>query len=552
LINVHNRDKSHPDYFALYRGKRAMNEAYGQGFPCFSSESLREAAIKYCNAVFKIYPDEEILSIAPVDGYGQLCECDLCKGKATRQRGWNGMLSDYVWSFMDGVAREVYKTHPDKKLSCLAYSVYQLPPEKIETLSPNMAVILCRWRSEFGNKTTRDQFNKMTEAWLAKLPSKDITIWDYYLHNRADGPWMGVPVYYPHIIAEDLRFLKGKSRGEFIEVSNNWKPKEFTWDPMAANHLNLYVTSRLYWDADQDVDALLAEFYEKFYGPAAKEMKAFIEYSEANWNKAGKSVTVIDGLFERISAARQKAGDSIYGKRVDLLVAYMERLKAVRAKLAQGREKDLPGAQALEHNRNDIQLDGKLGDKFWDGLTDYPLSDVESGKPPAAKTSFRVGWADNALYFGIRCEDPDMPHLYVSATENEDANVFNGDCIELLLETPVHSYYQLGFSPSGALFDMDRSGGKFNSLWASGIEAAGYRGDGFWSLEMRVPIAGENAEAIDALNGIAGGKPTAAAPWYFNLCRQRIREKQRELSAFSKTGKASFHEVMKFGPLVVK
>ena len=177
---------------------------------------------------------------------------------------------------------------------------------------------------------------------------------------------------------------------------------------------------------------------------------------------------------------------------------------------------------------------------------------METAKAPVSKTSFKVGWAENALYFGIRCEDADMKNLYIAATENKDTNLFNGDNIELLLETQVHSYYQVGFSPSGALCDLDRQGGKFNSLWSSGVEAAAYRGDGFWSLELRVPVAGENAEAIDALNGIAGAKPTESAPWHFNLCRQRARDKETELSAFSPAGKRSFHELVKFGPLTVK
>jgi hypothetical protein len=552
LINVHMRDKSHPEYFALYKGNRATGEPYGMGTPCFSSEGLIAETVKYCQAVFKVYPEEQVLSIAPVDGYGVMCECDLCKGKATRERGWNGMLSDYVWSFMDRVAKEVYKTNPGKKLSNLSYSVYQLPPEKMDKFSPNLGAIICRWRSDFHDPKTRDEFNKMTGAWLEKLPSQDIYIWDYYLHNRGDGPWMAVPVYYPHIIADDLRFLKGKSRGEFIEVSEVWQRKEPSWHPMAANHLNLYVTSRLYWDANQDVDALLAEYYEKFYGPAAKEMKAFIEYAEANWMKAPKSAAIMDKFFELIAAARKAAGDTIYGKRVDILVLYMERLKEVRDKVAKGREKDLPAAAAMERNKTDLKLDGKLDDKFWEGLEEYSLKDVETGNPPAAKTTFRVAWAENSLYFAVRCEDNDMQNLYIAAKENKDANVFNGDNIELIFETPVHSYYQLAFSPAGSVFDMDREGGKFNSLWKSGAEAAGFCGDGFWSLEVRVPVAGENAAAIDANNGIAGAKPSAAAPWYFNLCRQRIRGKESQLSTFSPTGKRSFHELMKFGPLTAK
>ena len=552
LIYVHGRDKSHPEYFALYAGKRSVHEPFGLGFPCFSSDGLRESAVKYVRAFFRIYPEEPILSIAPVDGYGTLCECDLCKGKGTPERGWNGRLSDYVWGFANRVAQDVYKTNPDRKLSCLAYAVYQLPPEKIEKLSPNLGAVLCRWRSDFHNRVIRDDFARMTEAWLKKLPSKDLYIWDYYLHNRPEGPWVGLPVYYPHLIADDLRFLKGKSKGEFIEVYSNWKADKYAWNALAANHLNCYVTARLWWDANQDVDALLADYYQNFYGPAAKQMKAFIEYAEANWMKASKDVATMDRLFELLAAAKTAAGNTVYGQRIDLLAVYMERLKAVREKAARGRAKDLPKAQALDRSKTGVALDGKLDDAFWEGLPEYALADAATGKTPAAKTSFRVAWAGNALYFGIRCNDPDMQHLYISTKDNGDANVFNGDNIELLIETQVHSYYQIAVSPAGAVMNMDRKDGKFNSLWSSGVEAKAHRGDGFWSLELRVPVAGENAETIDALNGIAGAKPTDAAPWHFNLGRQRIRGAERELSSFSPAGKPTFHELMKFGPLTVK
>ena len=53
---------------------------------------------------------------------------------------------------------------------------------------------------------------------------------------------------------------------------------------------------------------------------------------------------------------------------------------------------------------------------------------------------------------------------------------------------------------------------------------------------------------IDTMNGVAGDKPTKDAPWFFNVCRQRIGG-GRELSAFSPTNSGSFHVKIKFGKL---
>jgi len=45
---------------------------------------------------------------------------------------------------------------------------------------------------------------------------------------------------------------------------------------------------------------------------------------------------------------------------------------------------------------------------------------------------------------------------------------------------------------------------------------------------------------------VVGRKPSQSLPWHFNVCRQRIRERGSEYSAFAPTGKMSFHVPMKF------
>ncbi len=50
--------------------------------------------------------------------------------------------------------------------------------------------------------------------------------------------------------------LKGKSLGEFLEVQFA-KDRPGGLDSPGFNHLNVYVTARLYWDADQDIEVLL-------------------------------------------------------------------------------------------------------------------------------------------------------------------------------------------------------------------------------------------------------------------------------------------------------
>ena len=76
--------------------KRSIGGTGGAGYPCLSSEGLFESTVKYARTVFDIYPEKPTIGIMPQDAYVSLCQCELCKGKDTPERGWNGILSDYV------------------------------------------------------------------------------------------------------------------------------------------------------------------------------------------------------------------------------------------------------------------------------------------------------------------------------------------------------------------------------------------------------------------------------------------------------------------------
>ena len=535
---------AHPDYYAMYDGKRATKGQHS----CLSSEGLFQETVAYTRAMFDIY-DARVVSVMPEDGYVNLCQCDLCKGKDAPQRGWTGQISDYVWDFVNRVAKEVEKTHPDRKVTCAAYGAYLLPPERIDKLNPNVVVAICQWRGDFHDRVVREQFVKLREGWLKKLPpGSQLSIADYYLHPRPKGPWDGIPVFYPRLIAEDLRALKGISQGDFIETYRDFGEDLHC---LAANHLNIYVTSRLWWDANLDIDALLNEYYTLFYGPAAPEMKAFIEYSEANWPGMAKGAEKINRAFELLAAAQQKApADSIFARRVTLIGEYMQPMKALREQLAKGR-KDVPKARAYWRQTADVKIDGKLDEEFWQQMAVYPLSELQTGRECLYPGSFKLGWSGDSLYVGITCKDPDMKTLKIGTTRNEDSNMWNGDCVEILLETQTHAYYQIAVNPAGAVIDLDRKRGT-DTLWASGARIAAFIGDGFWSVEARIPVLGDGQEAIDPNNGISGRQPTATYPWYFNICRQRMRDGGNEFSAFSPTSAPAFHVPMKFAEMYVR
>ncbi len=359
------------------------------------------------------------------------------------------------------------------------------------------------------------------------------------------------PVFFPHTIAADLRSLKGISMGDFIEVYSGGNSKSLGQD-LGVTYLNLYVTAQFLWDADQDVDRLLNEYYTLFYGPAAGEMKAFIDYCETNMGSLDKKADTIEHVFALLEKAQAKvAPESVYAKRIALIADNMRPMKNLIKQLNRG---PVPEAQGWGRDAKTIKMDGKLDDVFWQGFKAYSvygLSELETGRLAQYRTSFKVGYAGDNLYFGIECKDADRTALTNTVTRRDDPAIFDGEELEILLETQNHSYYQLAISPGGGLFDADWKKGR-DPLWNSNAEVATHIDGDTWSAEIRIPIMDQKQDDIQPMLGVAGIMPISMYPWYFNVCRHSVHKQEIENSAFSPTGTNSFHMPLKFGKLYMR
>ena len=541
---------AHPEFYALWQGKRAIN-AKSAGMPNLGAPGLMEKHLKYARAVFDHF-DEPMLSIDMPDGFSRgIGEEDVAKG--TPERGFRGSMSDYVWDYENQVARQLNKSHPDKMVSALVYGSYQLPPEKIDILSPNLALMECRKRSGFGDRDVQAYHRKLRQDWLAKLPSKKYFTWDYYNLNSPNS--YGLPIYFPQLIAEDLRELKGVSSGEMIEVYNH-RPDQldkFSWDEFATEHLNIYVTARLWWDADQDLTALLDDYYSKYYGPAAAEMKAFIEYSEANWAKMKGDPEKITAALDLLTRAQKAAGqDGVYAERIGRVVEYTKPLYQLRDQLSRVRATDrdyrvLVASQSNEgRGMKSNPIDGQLDREFWPAVRVAGLTPNAPGMAGTPPTTFQILREGDNLFLGITCKEPDMKGLDVEKAEDADGKFFEGDYVTVLLETNTHSFYEIAVSPDGTVYEVDRTD-EAETKWISQGQVAVFRGKDFWSVEMRIPFAGGGARTLDAMVGIDGDQPRQLYPWHFNVGRQRVRNDRVERSAFSPTGESDFRVREKLG-----
>jgi hypothetical protein len=555
VIKREEMKQAHPEMYLTIDGKRDTTHK-GDGVPNLLSPMLFEKQVKHVRAMFDHF-HEPMHNIDLVDGYSGLVADDpVWNAQQTPLRGWNGAMSDHVFGYMNRVAQEVHRSHPDKLVSALAYGAYRQPPEKIEKFSPNLALIDVRHRQEFWEEAKWNERKQWRAEWLKKLSSGKYITWDFCSNARPEQA--GRPVYYMKQISRDLRELKGISLGEQVEIYAHPAGQEqsFGYHDLAIEHFNLYVTARLYWDANQDVNAMLADYCTSYYGPAAEAMKAFITHAEANWMHMSTDAVKIGESFDLLAKAKAAADPaSLHGRRIQQIADTMKPLEALRVQLSRKRETDLDyrvletvntGAKPLGSK----PLDGNVDKAYWGTARIAPLIKLRPQDPqPKCNSSFQIQREGSTLHIGIVCQEPDMKGLQSTTTKNDDPKLLEGDHVTLLIETTSRSYYEISINPAGAVYDLDRAPGGKGVNWTSGAQVAVHRGTDRWSIEMRLPIVGAEAFTLDPTKGIDGAQPKDLFPWHFNLGRTRLRDGKTERTAFSPTGKDDFHVTEKFAKL---
>ncbi len=534
---------AHPEWFALYGGKRHYTPGSSKNQLCYSNDDLFRETLRYARAQLDTYKFESV-SIMPPDGYTSICQCEKCKGKDSPERNERGLLSDYVWDFVNRVAKEIAKTHPHAKVLNCAYGTYTLPPLKIEKLEPNVVVSIVGGRrpmNKGGAKTEGEAApGALRAAWVKKTDNPILNFENYPFTDRG---WY-LPAFVPHALGDTVNATKGMSQGEDIWLTVR---NDFDKVGIGFNHFMVYFTARMYWGGkDADVDAMFREYCRLFYGPAEQEMLSFFTYCEANWAAMDEDKTKADtalALFEKAKAKADAA--SVHGKRIALIDDF---LKGMRMKSQQlGQKRGPVPVVRLVGDATGIVIDGKLDDAYWQkcpAAATGKFRELQTGRQPIFGTSYKAGWQGNSVYFAIRCEERPGEKLNIAATKNGDQALWYGDAVEIEIATETHSYYSIAISPSGAVVDLDRGAPRGQWFgWDAKAEVATHIADDHWTIEIRIPVT---QDENDPLHQVIGRKPTQSLPWHINLCRQRIREDGTELSALSPTGTGAFHEPMKF------
>ena len=523
--------KKHPDWFAEESPGKTYAGAMRQGgIPRYNDPGFQAAMAEWAGKLLDTYPTLTAVTCGSPDGQHLWDWRDrkkyLLPGVDSKQAHANLM-----WDFHVPIAKKLKKTHPAAKLLWWCQYNSHVPTNVDPSDIPDNIIFPPRGITP-SYLVSSSYFKSMTQVPLDYIKTfKKIGKgpgWEWWLSYRSPSA-PRYPVFYPHTLQKYRKFMVPYSDGIFAEVPSRWHS---AGDRKSKNRFRLgeaklmapmmYINSKLLWDPDLDMKALLEEYYRLYFGPASAEMKRFYEFAEKVWARpASRSVTENSGFlkpadvpeyFRLLANAKKKtAMKSVYRRRIE----YLEKGYAPLKKLFPSLKRKGPIHRIQLPMQFPTEPQVKLDNcKIW-----LPMFDNATAAPVKKnKTEVCLTLSSDRKHFRViaRCWESNMKELVAKCTKKDDSSIFNDDLVEIYIDTPERNYFKICVNPAGTIWDESTdtaivSRDTLPILWNPGTKAAVKKYSDRWEVEVIIPTADF---------GKTG--PTRQYPWGVNVCRTRI------------------------------
>jgi hypothetical protein len=250
--------QTHPEYFSEIGGVRVGEETQ----LCLTNPDVLRIVTERMLERMKSQPNTRQHNFSQMDYYNY-CQCARCAA-INKQYGTRG--GTQYW-FLNQLAERTSKVYPDKLIGTLAYMYTEAPPKGL-TMHPNIAVWLCHMfpccdSHPIATCPLNADYRRRALTW-SKICSH-LYVWHYIV----DFAHYYNPFPNFRAMAADMRFYRDIGvEGVFLEGM-----------PYSGGEFGLlrpYYGMKLLWDPDQDANAILRDFLDGYYGPAAGPIWEYI------------------------------------------------------------------------------------------------------------------------------------------------------------------------------------------------------------------------------------------------------------------------------------
>lgn len=251
--------KDHPEYFALYKGKRVPDA------PCLSNPDILQIMVDNLRHEMSTRTPRKYWSVSQNDN-GIYCGCDLCTKVYNEEKTQQGTIIRFV--------NKVADQFPDKIISTLAYQ-YSVRPPHITRPNKNVLIILATIdaprNKPIGTDAPVATYRQYITDWGNICNKDQLFIWDYMV--QFTGAWAPYPNLYS--MQPNIQFFQDNNAGSVLEQGIGDMESEFSG-------LRSYIACKLLWDSKLNFDDLLDDFLTGYYGKnAAGPIRSYIDAIQA-------------------------------------------------------------------------------------------------------------------------------------------------------------------------------------------------------------------------------------------------------------------------------
>ena len=365
--NWHERfHQTKPELFALQpNGTRGTHPSPKNVKLCQSNPAVWEQWLEDVAAKLKKDPTLTEFNASPNDGWSSgHCVCENCRAwdhpdGEPRLMHWHHhretrpALSDRHVTFANKLAGRLKERYPDKDYRVMMLCYGHSRPAPIAA-RPAENVIMVSVANFFGRTHLVDRGS----TW--GTPHRDqLAAWGKLAHHVMWRPNTGAPAGWqqglPDISVaqtiENIRFAaKNHCVGIYIDA---------VWEHWATQGPQYYAMAQLFWNPGQDPEAILSDYYQRAFGPAANDVREYFDtieearmaYVKKHGYQGGLSSfpkLYTDELLTRagrhLESARMKTKHGIHRDRVAFVQAGLSYskllLKNVKAMESYWRKKD--------------------------------------------------------------------------------------------------------------------------------------------------------------------------------------------------------------------
>ena len=284
---------AHPEYFALVNGKRVIDQ------PCLTRPEVFDLAVAKLRAEMAAQPDRTAWSVSQNDN-PTYCQCPECLKVIEEE----GSPAGPVIRFVNRVAA----LFPDRTISTLAYQ-YSRPAPRRARPAPNVEVMLCTIELDrsrpIADAPSSASFVRDIEDWSRICGN--LYLWDYTVNfSHSVSPFPNL-----HVLAPNIRFFNAHGVRKHFQQANTGPGHEMS-------ELKSYLLARLLWNPETDAEAVMDEFLEGYYGPAAPFLRRYIDALRQALARSGAKLDIYEPPAAHadgyLSAADVAACDALFDR----------------------------------------------------------------------------------------------------------------------------------------------------------------------------------------------------------------------------------------------